>query len=190
MRNFDPLTDGDDLSVKKKKRSSKKKAASRSGRSGSGSGAPMIPFDRVDEIVDFLEERGLEEFEFEREGFRIRVKRQSTASVIHAAPAAAASLPAPPAPVPEESAANELGEDIHVVKSPIVGTFYEAPRPGAPPFVKVGDQVKTGQTLCIVEAMKLMNEIEADVDGEIVRFFGKNAEPVEYGEQLFAIRTK
>ena len=98
-----------------------------------------------------------------------------------AAPAAAPP-PAPSAPVVEET--------LHMVKSPIVGTFYEAPSPGAPPFVKVGDMVEVGQVLCIVEAMKLLNEIESDVAGEIVKKLGSNGQPIEYGQELFAIRAK
>jgi acetyl-CoA carboxylase biotin carboxyl carrier protein len=81
-------------------------------------------------------------------------------------------------------------ENLHVVKSPIVGTFYEAPSPGAPPFVKVGDMVEVGQVLCIVEAMKLLNEIESDVAGEIVKKMGSNGQPIEYGQELFAVRVK
>jgi acetyl-CoA carboxylase biotin carboxyl carrier protein len=81
-------------------------------------------------------------------------------------------------------------EDLHVVKSPIVGTLYESPSPGAPPFVKVGDTVEVGQVLCIVEAMKLLNEIESDVAGEIVKKMGSNGQPIEYGQELFTIRPK
>jgi acetyl-CoA carboxylase biotin carboxyl carrier protein len=94
----------------------------------------------------------------------------------------AAAAPASVEPVPVE--------DLHIVKSPIVGTFYEAPSPGAPPFVKVGDTVEVGQVLCIVEAMKLLNEIESDVAGEIVKKMGSNGQPIEYGQELFAIRAK
>ena len=94
----------------------------------------------------------------------------------------ALQVPPPQQPVPEE--------ELHIVKSPIVGTFYEAPSPGAPPFVKVGDMVEVGQVLCVVEAMKLLNEIESDVAGEIVKKLGANGQPVEYGQELFAIRPK
>jgi acetyl-CoA carboxylase biotin carboxyl carrier protein len=86
---------------------------------------------------------------------------------------------------PKEPAAEE---GLHIVKSPIVGTFYEAPSPGAPPFVKAGDTVDVGQVLCIVEAMKLLNEIESDVAGEIVKRLASNGQPVEYGQELFTIR--
>ena len=98
------------------------------------------------------------------------------------APAGGPAAPAKPAAPPEE--------DLHVVKSPIVGTYYESPSPGAPPFIKNGDMVEAGQVLCIIEAMKLMNEIESDVAGEIVKRFVNNGQPVEYGQKLFAIRPR
>jgi acetyl-CoA carboxylase biotin carboxyl carrier protein len=101
-----------------------------------------------------------------------------------AIPVAGATSAAPPAaaPAPEEG--------LHGVKSPIVGTFYEAPSPGSPPFVKAGDVVEVGQVLCIVEAMKLLNEIESDVAGEIVKKLASNGQPIEYGQELFVIRPK
>jgi acetyl-CoA carboxylase biotin carboxyl carrier protein len=105
-----------------------------------------------------------------------------------AAPVPVASSPAAGAPPAAPAAAAEEG--LHLVKSPIVGTYYEAPSPGAPPFIKPGDQVTSGQVLCIVEAMKLMNEIESDVTGEVVKLLVANGQPVEYGQPLFAIRPK
>jgi acetyl-CoA carboxylase biotin carboxyl carrier protein len=108
------------------------------------------------------------------------------ASVPAAAPTAAASARASAA----AALADELEEKLHEVKSPIVGTFYESPSPGAPSFVKIGDQVEVGQVLCIVEAMKLMNEIESDVAGEVVRRIASSGQPVEYGQPLFAIRAR
>ena len=150
-----------------------------------------IPFDQIRALIDLLEERGLEEFELEREGVRIRIKRRGAP----AAPAPVFASYAPPAnsPAPAGETASSVGGEeeageAHVIKSPIVGTFYAAPRPDAPPFVGLGDVVDVGQVLCIVEAMKLMNEIEADVAGEIVRIYGENGQPVEYGEPLFAVR--
>ena len=101
-----------------------------------------------------------------------------------AAAAASANAEASAAAAPDDDAS------LHVVKSPIVGTFYESPSPGSPAFVKIGDQVEVGQVLCIVEAMKLMNEIEADASGEIVKALAKNGQPIEYGQELFAIRAK
>jgi acetyl-CoA carboxylase biotin carboxyl carrier protein len=107
------------------------------------------------------------------------------------APAAPAASSAPSASaVAAESAPATPAEVLHDVKSPIVGTFYESPSPGAPPFVKIGDQVEVGQVLCIVEAMKLMNEIEADVAGEVVKRIAASGQPVEYGQPLFAIKPR
>ena len=180
--------------MKKRKKGAPRKSGATRGPKGAGgsSGEPMVPFDQIDEIVDFLEKRGLEEFEFERDGMRIRLKRQGASPVMHvsSSPAHAAHTPATPAESPATASAEPDDRDagLHIVTSPIVGTFYEAPRPDAPAFVKVGDSVSKGQTLCIVEAMKLMNEIESDVDGEIVRIYGQNGNPVEYGANLFAIR--
>ena len=152
------------------------------------------------ELVEFLVEKDIAEFELERGDLKVRIKRPAdsavappppqviqipaAAPVVHHIPAASAAAPAAPA-VPVEQP-----EALHTVKSPIVGTFYEAPSPGSPPFVKVGDQVEAGQVLCIVEAMKLMNEIESDVAGEIVKKFAATGQPVEYGQALFAIRPK
>jgi len=157
------------------------------------------------ELIEFLIEKDIAEFELERGDVKVRIKRAGEHTVIHsqgearffavpAAPAAApelgivpgASAPAAaPAPVP---AVPEEG--LHTVKSPIVGTFYEAPSPGAPPFVKPGDSVEVGQVLCIVEAMKLLNEIESDVAGEIVKKLAVNGQPIEYDQELFVIRPK
>jgi acetyl-CoA carboxylase biotin carboxyl carrier protein len=149
------------------------------------------------ELIEFLIEKDIAEFELERGDVKVKIKRGGEHTVVYAhaevpKPAAiqdlavaAASVAAPPVaapPVPEEN--------LHIVKSPIVGTLYEAPSPGAPPFVKVGDMVEVGQVLCIVEAMKLLNEIESDVAGEIVKKLGSNGQPIEYGQELFAIRAK
>src|SRR5258707_4978734 len=117
------------------------------------------------------------------------MSRQLSAPEIIIAGAAqtqAASAPAPAAPGPGPEARST--EDLHLVKSPIVGTYYGSPSPGAEAFVKVGGYIETGQTLCIVEAMKLMNEIESDISGELLRIFVENGQPVEYGQPLFGIR--
>src|SRR5579863_78863 len=154
------------------------------------------------ELIEFLEEKNIAEFELERGDVKVRIRRAGEPPALHAhgeprfyavppAPAAApeigavpmAAASAPPAPPAPE-------EGLHTVKSPIVGTFYEAPSPGAPPFVKAGDQVEVGQVLCIVEAMKLLNEIECDVAGEIVKKLARNGQPIEYGQELFVIRPK
>ena len=152
------------------------------------------------ELIEFLIEKDIAEFELERGDVKVRIKRASEhpggTPYIHVAPLPAAPLvPAPAAPTstasaPSTAAARETPEEsgLHLVRSPIVGTFYEAPSPGAPPFVKVGDTVAAGQVLCIIEAMKLMNEIESDGTGEVAKKFVSNGQPVEYGQPLFGIR--
>jgi len=158
------------------------------------------------ELIEFLIEKDIAEFELERGDVKVRVKRagqQGSAHVhteprffaVPAAPAPGAEVGAVPVAVPHAAAAPPAAppapeEGLHMVKSPIVGTFYEAPSPGAPPFVKAGDSVEVGQVLCIVEAMKLLNEIESDVAGEVVKKLASNGQPIEYGQELFAIRPK
>ena len=161
------------------------------------------------ELIDFLIEKDITEFELERGDVKVKIKRgdhqappvimQAAPMVMPAAshapvaapPSATSSAPPPSAgPTTTPSAAPEDDKDLYVVKSPIVGTFYEAPSPGSPPFVKPGDHVDTGAVLCIIEAMKLMNEIEAEVSGEIVKRYANNGQPVEYGQALFAIRQQ
>ena len=153
------------------------------------------------ELIEFLVEKDIAEFELERGDLKIRVKRpgepapippmvtvaspHSTVVPQGAAVPVAQGVPDTPAAKP---ASEEAG--LHLLKSPIVGTYYEAPSPGSPAFVKVGDTVSAGQVLCIVEAMKLMNEIEADVSGEIVKILVNNGQPVEYGQPLYAIRAQ
>jgi acetyl-CoA carboxylase biotin carboxyl carrier protein len=152
------------------------------------------------ELIEFLIEKDIAEFELERGDVKVRIKRAAdaplvatAAPVVSIAPPAVPMAPAPATPQNSPAAASPAREaaaeeGLHIVKSPIVGTFYEAPSPGAPAFVKVGDTVQEGQVLCIVEAMKLMNEIEADASGEIVKKMVQNGQPVEYGQPLFAIR--
>jgi len=156
------------------------------------------------ELIEFLEEKNIAEFELERGDVKVRIRRAGEHSVAHAqgeprfyavAPAQAPGPEIGTAPVPGTSAPAApvqpaAEEGLHMVKSPIVGTFYEAPSPGAPPFVKAGDQVEVGQVLCIVEAMKLLNEIESDVAGEIVKKLASNGQPIEYGQDLFVIRPR
>jgi acetyl-CoA carboxylase biotin carboxyl carrier protein len=159
-------------------------------------GGEGVDLAEVERLLDFMAKHGLEEFEYERGGLRIRLKKPAAhASPRHgtmpeifvANPGPAAEAPPAAAPAREAAAEAARSDDLHVVKSPIVGTFYEAPSPGAEPFVHIGDHVQSGQVLCIVEAMKLMNEIESDVAGEVMRIFVENGQPVEYGEPLFAI---
>jgi acetyl-CoA carboxylase biotin carboxyl carrier protein len=160
----------------------------------------------IKELIELMTEKDICELELERAGVRLRISRARKAAVETGVPAAlpppavpavaanpvaanpAAAAPAPAPAAPPAAPPLEPREDLHIVKSPIVGTFYEGPAPGAPPFVKLGDPVQPGKVLCIIEAMKLMNEIESDVAGEILKRFVENAQPVEYGEALFAIR--
>ncbi len=157
------------------------------------------------ELIEFLIEKDIAEFELERGDVKVRIKRGAEAHAsaadtrffaVHSAGppvaelgASPVSAAAPPQAAPKAEKA-QPEEQLHTVRSPIVGTFYESPSPGSPAFVKVGDQIETGQVLCIVEAMKLMNEIESDVSGEIVKKLVNNGQPIEYGQELFAVRPK
>jgi acetyl-CoA carboxylase biotin carboxyl carrier protein len=155
--------------------------------------------DAIKQILDLVREHELTEFELEQGGVKLRVRKQGAAVTVAAplapalvapaaaavpvpaaAPVAAPALPAAPADEPLE---------LSVVTSPIVGTFYLSPDPSSPAFVEVGQRVKKGQTLCIIEAMKLMNEIESEYEGEIVKVYAENGQPVQYGERLFAVKT-
>ena len=163
----------------------------------------------IKELVDLVARRGLAGLEIERAGFRIRIEgpaRPTPAVLRRGAPvpgdpsplaeiATVVAVPEaaptrPPAPLPPAAPAEPALEGLHVITSPIVGTFYRAPNPDAAPFVKPGDQVGKGTTLCIVEAMKLMNEIESDVSGTVVAIYPQNGQPVEFGEKLFAIQVR
>ncbi len=158
------------------------------------------------ELIEFLIEKDIAEFELERGDVKVKIKRAGLQTTVHAQ-GEARFFAVPPAPspaleigtVPVAGTISPTGppaaepapeEGLQSVRSPIVGTFYEAPSPGAPPFVKVGDSVEVGQVLCIVEAMKLLNEIESDVAGEIVKKLAGNGQPIEYGQELFVIRPK
>ena len=158
----------------------------------------MMDFDEIKQILEMMREHDIAEFELERDNVKLRL-RKSTAGHWTAAPAAphghyVPPMPptAPPANGPAEGAAvlapADEALDLAVVKSPIVGTFYRAPEPGAKPFAEVGDTVRKGQVLCIIEAMKLMNEINAECDGEVMKVYVENGQPVQYGERLFAIK--
>jgi acetyl-CoA carboxylase biotin carboxyl carrier protein len=163
----------------------------------------MKPQDMKDlkELIEFLKHYQVAEFDLDRGDTKIRLKFEqpaaSSASLAdlarlvatapaHPAPAAPMQHPAPADPAPVVAA--EPAENLHTVKSPIVGTFYGSPSPGASPFVSPGDRVQKGQVICIVEAMKLMNEIEADASGEIVKCLVSNGQPIEFGQPLFTIR--
>ena len=156
-----------------------------------------MDFDEITKILDMMREHELSDSELERENFKIRLRKHGAGHWVSAAPqpqmAAAPTNPGVPAAgaaaagVPVLSTAEEEME-FAVVKSPIVGTFYRAPEPDAKPYAEVGDMVKKGQVLCIIEAMKLMNEINAEIDGEVVKVYVENGHAVQYGERLFAIK--
>jgi acetyl-CoA carboxylase biotin carboxyl carrier protein len=154
-----------------------------------------LDLDQLKEILTLVREHELAEFEIEQDGVRIWIRKDA----VHPAPAVAA--PPPPQPIaaapvpavvapPAVAAADADEIELAVVKSPIVGTFYRSPEPGAAPYVEVGSTVKKGQVLCIIEAMKLMNEIDSEYDGEVVNVYVETGQAVEYGERLFAIRAR
>jgi acetyl-CoA carboxylase biotin carboxyl carrier protein len=154
------------------------------------------------EILQILEEKDIAEFELEEQGMKLRIRKAAPAVANHAsAPAAplvatflpsagtAFGLAAVPGPAPTGPTAVEpAAAGLTIVKSPIVGTFYRTPDPNAPPFVEIGDRIRVGQVLCIIEAMKLMNEIEAEVAGEVVKVHRETGQPVQYGDPLFTVR--
>jgi acetyl-CoA carboxylase biotin carboxyl carrier protein len=156
-----------------------------------------LNLDELKGLLQLLDDNDISEFELEEGGMKLRVRKASDHGPAPAmAPATPARSPlvappaAPAAPLAVElSATPPPDPTLTVVKSPIVGTFYRAADPNSPPFVQVGDRVRVGQVLCIIEAMKLMNEIESEVAGEIVRVHHENGQPVQYGEPLFSVRT-
>jgi acetyl-CoA carboxylase biotin carboxyl carrier protein len=152
---------------------------------------------QIEQLLRFMSEHNLEEFEYSRGDLRIRLKKPSAGVPLYTRSMAVPEIIVPGTTERQASASQSAlaaapepraTEDLHLVKSPIVGTYYEAPSPGAEAFVKIGAHVESGQTLCIVEAMKLMNEIESDESGELIRIFVENGQPVEYGQPLFGIR--
>jgi acetyl-CoA carboxylase biotin carboxyl carrier protein len=158
----------------------------------------VVDFEHLKQILGLVREHELAEFEIEQNGLRLKIRKGPSVSSgpapARAADPAAAPEPGPPAALqaaPGGRSLPESGElELAVIKSPIVGTFYRSAEPGAPPFVETGASVKKGQVLCIIEAMKLMNEIESEYDGEIAAIYVENGHTVQYGERLFAIRAK
>jgi len=166
-----------------------------------------MDLDQLRHILDLVREHELSEFEIEQNGLRLKIRKNAAGTPIMTLPAAPAvpivlpaaaspaampaSGPAPAgAPASAADAASDPDMELAVVKSPIVGTFYRSSEPGAASFVDIGSTVKKGQVLCIIEAMKLMNEIDSEYDGEVVNIYVENGQPVQYGERLFAIRTR
>ena len=159
-----------------------------------------MTLDEIKQLIEFIKGQDLTEFELEQDGFKVRIKSGGNHHQVMAVPQMPATMPmmtAAPMAAPVGAAApatgavtDDNGGELAIVKSPIVGTFYRSAEPGAKAFVSVGDTVRKGQVLCIIEAMKLMNEIDSEYDGEIVSVYVENGQPVQYGERLFAIRTK
>jgi acetyl-CoA carboxylase biotin carboxyl carrier protein len=157
----------------------------------------MINIDELKQILDLARDHELNELELEGEGYKIRIKKGGQVVVSHVQ--AVAAVPAPPSAGPAAASAPagqaaptvpamDVDAELAIVTSPIVGTFYRAPEPNAPPFVQPGDAVKKGQTLCIIEAMKMMNNIDSEYEGTVVKVFVENGQPVQFGERLFAIK--
>lgn len=153
-----------------------------------------MEFDDIEKILSLVREHELAEFELERDGLKLKVKKAHAPAVAHMMPAPmpAVQLQAAPPPTTSHAAAPAAPEsdelELAVVRSPIVGTFYRSPEPGAPSFVEIGQRVKKDQVLCIIEAMKLMNEIDSEYDGEVTSIYIENGQAVQYGERLFAIK--
>ena len=188
------------MSTRKKSPAPRKPAAPRT----SSTPVEAIGLEEIKGLIALVARESFAEFEFEAGGMSFRIRKDGPVTMAVPGPApvilgspvahvaaqtAPAAAPAAPAPAPAAPAAPVDDPSLHYLTSPIVGTFYRASNPNAPSFVQVGDRVKPGQTLCIVEAMKLMNEIECDVAGEVVKILVENGQPVEYGERLFAIKV-
>ena len=161
-----------------------------------------VNMEELRELIALLRDNGLAELELEREDFRVRLRREGDSSYgagsaftltemvrnpLAVNPAPAAPAAAPPGTHPETAASDD--QDLHIISSPIVGTFYRSPSPTAEPFVKIGASVEPQSVVCIIEAMKLMNEIQAEASGEVVKIYVENGQPVEYGQPLFGIKS-
>ncbi len=165
-----------------------------------------VNMEELRELITLLRDNGLAELELENEGFRVRLRRESAlaqssahATEVPPAPPSPAPAPVQPAPPPAPGPAHpgthasseaSQDQDLHIIPSPIVGTFYRAPSPAAEPFVKIGSNVEPESVVCIIEAMKLMNEIQAETSGEVVKVYVENGQPVEYGQPLFGIKPQ
>jgi acetyl-CoA carboxylase biotin carboxyl carrier protein len=178
------------------------KGRGRRRRSRSLAGESSVNMDELRELIQLIRENEFTEFELEREGFRVRFRRgveepsissSSSGSAGQSSPSssleAAASTAAPVHPGTKAETAASADQDLHIIPSPIVGTFYRAASPQAPPFVNIGSRVEMESVVCIIEAMKLMNEITAETIGEVVKIYVENGQPVEYGQPLFGIKN-
>ena len=189
------------MSATKEQGEQNKRKASRREQSESERPSASVNLDELRELIALMRDNGLAELELEREEFRVRLRRDYGESGHSApvpspilAPANPVAAPGPaPAPAPthpgaQATTAASQDQDLHIIPSPIVGTFYRSPSPTADPFVKIGSNVEPESVVCIIEAMKLMNEIQAEASGEVVKIYVENGQPVEYGQPLFGIR--
>ena len=143
---------------------------------------------KIKKLIELLEESGIAEIEIKEGEEAVRISRMPTGNaLVHAVPQIAAAVPAAPPPAAAAEAAAKPRPNEHVITAPMVGTFYAAQTPGSKPFVDIGDEIKVGQVLCIIEAMKMMNQIEADRSGRVTSIMARNGDPVEYGQPLFVI---
>jgi acetyl-CoA carboxylase biotin carboxyl carrier protein len=186
------------MSATKEQGESNKRNRSRREQSDSERPSASVNLEELRELITLMRDNGLAEIELEREDFRVRLRRDSgpvdAANYVPAAPPVPAAAPAPPPAAPthpgaQASTAASQDQDLHIIPSPIVGTFYRSPSPTADAFVKIGSNVEPDTVVCIIEAMKLMNEIQAEASGEVVKIYVENGQPVEYGQPLFGIRS-
>lgn len=173
-----------DITASVKAEGSKKGSDKKSGVDAS------FNLDELRNLADLVDEHGLTEFEFENENIRVRISKMTAAPVVQAAAAPVASVAPVAAPTAsaEAAPAAEPASDVYKIPSPIVGTFYSSPGPDKDPYVSIGSKVSAETVVCIVEAMKLMNEIQAETSGEVVEIYVENGQPVEYGQPLFGIK--
>ena len=185
------------MSATKEQGEQNKRKGSRREPSESEPPSASVNMDELRELIALMKENGLAELELEREEFRVRLRRDFGPLESHhfaqlapapAAPAPVAAPAAPTHPGAQATTAASQDQDLHIIPSPIVGTFYRSPSPTADPFVKIGSNVEPESVVCIIEAMKLMNEIQAEASGEVVKIYVENGQPVEYGQPLFGIR--
>jgi acetyl-CoA carboxylase biotin carboxyl carrier protein len=184
------------MSATKEQGEQNKRKGSRREQSEGDRPSPSVNMDELRELIALMRDNGLAELELEREEFRVRLRRDFGPVESHhfaqpaPAPVAAAPAAAPTHPGAQAATAASQDQDLHIIPSPIVGTFYRSPSPTADPFVKIGTNVEPESVVCIIEAMKLMNEIQAEASGEVVKIYVENGQPVEYGQPLFGIKSQ
>ena len=182
------------MSATKEQGEQNKRKGSRRDPSENERPSASVNMDELRELIALMKDNGLAELELEREEFRVRLRRDTGPVESHhfaqLAPAPVAAAPTAAHPGAQAATAASQDQDLHIIPSPIVGTFYRSPSPTADPFVKIGSNVEPESVVCIIEAMKLMNEIQAEASGEVVKIYVENGQPVEYGQPLFGIKSQ